>query len=127
MDFKELFKDVQKAIAVYNSNELDIDEGGANNNIELKDWIKEGRKQLDLTRETLRHLCEPVPPPREVEQFLRYFCGDGADPQGLSDTEPLRISFYKAVAASCAPTWRFPANWPQLATPRPRRRLLRTR
>ncbi len=99
VDFKELFKDVQEAIAVYSSDELDIDEGGTSNNVELKDWIKEGRKQLELTREALRHLCEPVPPPREVEQYLHYFCGDAANPQALADTEPLRISFYKVVAS----------------------------
>jgi type I restriction enzyme R subunit len=64
----------------------------------LKDWLKEGRKQLDAAREALRYLCEPVPPPREMEQFLRYFCGDAANPRALADTEPLRISFYKAVA-----------------------------
>lgn len=90
---------MQEAIAVYSSDELDIDESGTSNNVELKDWIKEGRKQLDVTREALRHLCEPIPPPREVEQYLRYFCGDAADPQALGDTEPLRISFYKAVAS----------------------------
>jgi len=99
VDFKELFEDVQEAIAVYSSDELDLNDDGSSNNVELKDWIKEGRRQLDLTREALRHLCEPVPPPREVEQFLRYFCGDAADAQALADTEPLRISFYKAVAS----------------------------
>ena len=36
-------------------------------------------------------LCEPVPAPREVEQFLHYFCGDAADPGALVATEPLRI------------------------------------
>ena len=36
---------------------------------------------------------------REVEQYLHYFCGDAANPQALTDTEPLRISFYKSVAA----------------------------
>jgi type I restriction enzyme R subunit len=99
VDFKELFNDVQEAIAVYSSDELDIDEGGGgSNNVELKDWLKEGKKQLDNAREALRYLCEPVPLPREMEQFLVFFCGDAADPQALSDTEPLRISFYKAVA-----------------------------
>ena len=34
VDFKELFSDVQKAIAVYSSDELDIDEGnGGGNNV----------------------------------------------------------------------------------------------
>lgn len=99
VDFKELFKDVQEAIAVYSSDELDIDEGnGGSNNVELKDWLKEGRKQLDAAREALHYLCEPVPLPREVEHFLHYFCGDAANSQALSDTEPLRITFYKAVA-----------------------------
>ena len=99
VDFKKLFDDVQEAIAVYSSDELDIDQGsGGTNNVELKDWLKEGRKQLDAAREALRYLCEPVPLPREMEQFLHYFCGDAANPQALADTEPLRISFYKSVA-----------------------------
>lgn len=99
VDFKKLFDDVQEAIAVYSSDELDIDQGnGGTNNVELKDWLKEGKKQLDVAREALRYLCEPVPLPREMEQFLHYFCGDAANPQSLSNTEPLRISFYKSVA-----------------------------
>ena len=39
-----------------------------------------------------------MPLPREVEQFLHYFCGDAANPNALNETEALRISFYKAVA-----------------------------
>jgi len=99
VDFKELFGDVQEAIAVYSSDELDIDAGGGgDNNVNLKDWRIEGKKQLDAAREALRYLCEPVPLPREVEHFLHYFCGDAANVNALSETEPLRISFYKAVA-----------------------------
>ena len=99
VDFKELFGDVQQAIAVYNSNELDTDEGGGgDNNVHLKNWLEEGKKKLDEAREAMRYLCEPVALPREVEQFLRYFCGDAANPNALSETEALRISFYKAAA-----------------------------
>jgi len=36
--------------------------------------------------------------PREVEQFLHYFCGDAASANALTETEALRVSFYKAVA-----------------------------
>lgn len=100
VDFKELFEDVQEAIAVYNSEELDIDEGsGGDNNVKLKDWRVEGKKKLDAAREELRYLCDPVPPPRELEQYLRYFCGDANDPNALGDTEALRVSFYKGVAS----------------------------
>ena len=49
-------------------------------------------------RQALHYLCEPVTPPRDVEQFLRYFCGDAYDAGALDATEALRISFYKAVA-----------------------------
>ena len=99
VDYKELFKDVQQALAVYSSDELDLDVGnGGENNVHLKDWVKEGRKQLEQARETLRYLCEPVAPPREVEQYLHYFCGDAANPNALAETEPLRIAFYKAAA-----------------------------
>jgi type I restriction enzyme R subunit len=99
VDFKELFGEVQEAIAVYTSDELDTDEGGGgDNNVHLKDWLLEGRKRLDVAREALRYLCEPVPLPREVEHYLRNFCGDAADPNALNETEALRITFYKTVA-----------------------------
>ena len=99
VDFKELFGEVQEAIAVYSSDELDTDPGsGDDNNIHLKDWLSEGRKRLDEVREALRYLCEPVQLPREVEQYLHYFCGDAANPNALNETEAKRISFYKAVS-----------------------------
>ena len=103
VDFKELFGDVQQAIAVYTSDELDIEGGSSGkkdggNNVELKHWLVEGKTQLDDTRQALAYLCEPVPAPRDVEQFLRYFCGDASKPGDLDATEALRISFYKAVA-----------------------------
>jgi type I restriction enzyme R subunit len=99
VDFKELFGNVQEAIAVYSSDELDTEEGGGgDNNIHLKDWLAEGKKKLGEAREALRYLCEPVPLPREVEQYLHYFCGDAANPNALNETEPLRVEFYKATA-----------------------------
>lgn len=98
VDFKELYGQVQDSIAVYNSDELDVDESGDDGNVVLKDWRTEGKKKLDEAREALRYLCEPVPLPREMEQYLHYFCGDANDPNALNTTEPLRISFYKATA-----------------------------
>jgi len=100
VDFKELFGNVQHAVAVYNSDELDTDEGSCgDNNVQIKNWLEEGKARLDGAREALHYLCEPVPPPRELEQFLRYFCGDAADSNALNETEALRVSFYKSVAA----------------------------
>ena len=99
VDFKELFGNVQEAIAVYSSDELDTDEGGGgDNNIHLKNWLEEGRRKLDDAREAIHYLCEPVPLPREVEQFLRYFCGDATNENALGETEILRISYYKSAS-----------------------------
>lgn len=98
VDYKELFGDVQQAIAVYSSNDLDISEGGPPDTVNLKDWLEEGRHKLDTAREAVHYLCEPVSQPRQQEQYIRYFCGDGSGPQALSDTETMRITFYKSVA-----------------------------
>jgi type I restriction enzyme R subunit len=99
VDYKELFSDVQEAIAVYSSDELDTDPGnGGSNNINLKGWLQEGRKRLDEARKALNYMCEPVAPPRELENYLRYFCGEAENAEALAATDPLRIPFYKAVA-----------------------------
>ena len=104
VDFKKSFENVKEAIAIYNSDELDVDKGnGGSNNVELKDWLSESKKHLDESREKLKYLCEPVNLSpngnHEIEQFLYYFCGDANDPNGLTDTETLRNSFYKTTAA----------------------------
>ena len=39
-----------------------------------------------------------MPPARDLEKFLHYFCGNAADAGALKSTEALRISFYKSVA-----------------------------
>jgi type I restriction enzyme R subunit len=98
VDFKELFQDVQNSIAVYTSDELDVDADGKDGNVIVKDWLVEGRARLDAAREALRYLCEPVAQPREMEQYLYYFCGDASEANALAETEPLRISFYKTTA-----------------------------
>jgi type I restriction enzyme, R subunit len=99
VDFKELFGEVEEALAVYSSDELDTESGdGGDNNVRLKDWLVEGKKKLDEAGELLRYLCEPVPLPREVEQYLHHFCGDAANANALNETEPLRVEFYKATA-----------------------------
>ncbi|WP_449406305.1 type I restriction enzyme subunit R domain-containing protein [Massilia phosphatilytica] len=99
VDYKELFSKVQNAIAVYTSDELDTETCGDDSNVIVKDWRDEGKAKLDAAREALIYLCAPVKQPQGIEQHIHYFCGSVADAAALNDTEPLRIAFYKAVAA----------------------------
>ena len=118
VDFKELFEQVQNSIAVYTSDELAIDEAdGSDGNVIVKDWLKEGKRKLDEARESLRYLCEPVPLPRQMEQYLAYFCGDVNDPSALSASEPLRISFYKTTATFLRAYAAIVANLARLSPP----------
>ncbi len=110
VDFKKLFGKVEEAIAVYSSDELDKgDDGHENNNVTVKDWVVEGRRRLEDAREALHYLCEPVLPPKEVEQYLLYFCGDASSPEQLAEREQLRIDFYRNVTA-------FVRSYAELAT-----------
>ena len=98
VDYKELFEQVQHSIAVYNSDELDVDAEGDESNVIVKDWLQEGRARLELAREQLRYLCEPVALPRDLENYLRHFCGAPNDHNALSESETLRINYYKLSA-----------------------------
>jgi type I restriction enzyme R subunit len=99
VDYKESLENVQKALAVYTSDELDTDSCGEGAELTVKDWREEGRTKLDAAREALIYLCAPVKQPQGIEQHIHYFCGSAGDAAALNDTEPLRIAFYKAVAA----------------------------
>lgn len=100
VDFKELFGQVQDAISVYSSDELDTEGAGAEgNNIEIKNWLVEGKHRLETIREQVKYLCEPVALPKGQEQFFAYFCGNAAEPLEAIEKEPTRIQFYKLTAS----------------------------
>ncbi len=98
VDYKDLFKKVENAIAVYTS-ELDHTPGGIAPEVLLKDRLKEGRERLDEAIEALTLICEPVERPQGELQHIRYFCGNTEIASDLKDREPRRAAFYKAVVA----------------------------
>jgi type I restriction enzyme, R subunit len=97
VDYKDLFKKVENAIAVYTS-ELDRSAGGADPEILLKDRLKKGKELLDNAFETLALLCEPVEPPKGELDHIHYFCGNTEISSDLQEHEPQRAAFYKATA-----------------------------
>ena len=98
VDYKDLFKKVENAIAVYTS-ELDHSAGGAAPEVLLQDRLKKGRERLDNAIEVLSLLCEPVEPPKGELEHIHYFCGNTEIPTDLQEREPQRAALYKATVA----------------------------
>ena len=98
VDYKDLFKKVENAIAVYTS-ELDHTSGGEDPEIMLKDRLEKGRERLDNALETIALLCEPVDPPKGELEHIHYFCGNTEIPEDLAEHEPQRVALYKSVAS----------------------------
>jgi len=98
VDYKDLFRKVENAIAVYTS-ELDHTAPGADPEIFLKDRLKTGRERLDNALEALALLCEPVEEPKGELEHIRYFCGNTEIPTDLEEREPQRSALYKATVA----------------------------
>jgi type I restriction enzyme R subunit len=98
VDYKDLFKKVQGAMAVYTS-ELDHSDGGASPEVLLQDRLKKGRERLDQALEALSLLCERVQPPKGELEHIHYFCGNTEIQDDLKDHEPQRVALYKSTAA----------------------------
>jgi type I restriction enzyme R subunit len=98
VDYKDLFKQVQGAMAVYTS-ELDASDGGASPEVLLQNRLKQGRERLEQAREALALLCEPVSPPQGALEHIHYFCGNTELPGDLKEHEPQRAALYQSTAA----------------------------
>jgi type I restriction enzyme R subunit len=98
VDYKDLFKKVENAIAVYTS-EIDHSAGGADPEVMLQDRLTLGRERLDNALEAMFLLCEPVQPPKGELEHIHYFCGNTEIADDLKTREPQRVAFYKGVVA----------------------------
>ena len=98
VDYKDLFKKVENAIAVYTS-ELDHSTPGPDPEILLQDRLTKGRERLDAALEAIALLCEPVDPPKGELEHIHYFCGNTEIPAELAEREPQRVALYKAAVA----------------------------
>ena len=98
VDYKDLFRKVENAIAVYTS-ELDKSSGGVDPEVLLQDRMSKGRERLDNALEAVALLCEPVAPPKGELEHIHYFCGNTEIPEDLKAHETQRAAFYKAMVA----------------------------
>lgn len=104
IDYKDLFKNLINekgtgAIQVYTS-ELDYDNFKKEDcDILMQDRLKKGRERLDTALEAYFLLCEPVAPPKNDQEYIRYFCGNPELEEDLKNTELRRVALYKGVVA----------------------------
>ncbi len=98
VDYKDLFKKVENAIAVYTS-ELDHSAGGPDPEVLLQDRLTKGKERLDNAIEALALLCEPVEPPKGELEHIHYYCGNTEIAADLKEREPQRAALYKATVA----------------------------
>lgn len=98
VDYKDLFKKVENAIAVYTSA-LDHSAPGADPEVLLQDRMIKGKERLDNAIESLALLCEPVEMPKGELEHIHYFCGNTEIASDLQEREPRRAALYKAAVA----------------------------
>ncbi len=97
VDYRDLFRKLEKAVGDYTSDALD---GFDKEDVVglLKDRMDEGKKDLDDALEMVRVLCEPVAPPKDSAKYINYFCGDVENPYSLKENEVKRVKLYKSVS-----------------------------
>lgn len=99
IDYRDLFKSLDKAITDYTSEALD---GYAKEDIEglLEDRIQQEREDLDEALEKISALCEPVAPPKGTLEYQHYFVSTvPGDVDQIKDNESKRVELYKSAAA----------------------------
>ncbi len=97
IDYKDLFKSLNKSIKDYTSaafDDFDIDDVSGL----LKDRFEASKERLENALEAVKAICEPVHPKTEPA-FIKFFCGNTEMPEDLKKTIPKRKSLYKAVVS----------------------------
>ena len=98
IDYKDLFKSLEASVTDYTSGAL---EGYDKEDVAglLSDRLQKAKELLDNALETIRTLCEPVKPPKDTIDYIRYFCGEEIENKDeVKSNEQKRLAFYKQVS-----------------------------
>lgn len=93
IDYKDLFKSIDKSITDYTSDAFD---GFEDDDIPdlVTDRLEKAKKKLNDSLENVSALCEPVKSPKDTQDFIDYFA-----PEELDETAPRREALYKMSAS----------------------------
>lgn len=97
IDYKDLFRSLEKSVDNYTSGAFDGYDSGDVSGL-LHNRLKEAKEHLDITLESIKALCEPVAPPQDSLTYIRYFCGNTENKDDLKENEQKRIALYKITS-----------------------------
>ena len=98
VDYKDLFHSLESSIKDYTSGAFDAYDKEDVIGL-LTERLLKSKEKLEQARETIKALCEPVLHPKELIDYIRYFCGDVANSEDLKLNEGKRVSLYKNTAS----------------------------
>jgi len=102
IDYKDLFRSLENAVADYTSEAFDCYDKEDVSGL-LTDRLDKAKEQLEDSLEALRALCEPVAPPKDMVDYYHYFCGANTEVFDLDELEenmPKREQLYNLSATA---------------------------
>lgn len=102
IDYKDLFRSLENAVADYTSEAFDCYDKEDVSGL-LTDRLDKAKEQLEDSLEALRALCEPVAPPKDMVDYYHYFCGANTEAFALDELEenmPKREQLYNLSATA---------------------------
>ena len=98
VDYKDLFGSLKQAIADYTGEAFENFDAEDVKGL-MKDRLQKGKERLEETREAVKGLCEPVVPPRDSADYIRFFCGEeSGNAEQLKVNAQKRVNLYKFTA-----------------------------
>lgn len=98
IDYKNLFKSLEKSVTDYTSEAFDDYDPEDVEGL-LSDRLQKAKERLEEALEAVRALCEPVAPPKDTQAYIRYFCGNTDNFEELQNNQKQRLLLYKSVAS----------------------------
>lgn len=86
IDYKDLFRSLEKAVADYTSEAFDCYDKEDVSGL-LTNRLDKAKEQLEDSLEALRALCESVAPPKDMVDYYHYFCGANTEAFDLDELE----------------------------------------
>lgn len=97
VDYRDLFKSLSQAVKDYTSEAF----GGFDKfDVEgiLKERLKVAKENLLTALEATKAIVEPVKPPKDIQAYIQYFCGDTEKADDLKKNEQKRVALYKSTS-----------------------------